>query len=115
MAIYINTLNGGSITIGSGGGTPEPTPHADTRFTLDGGTVETHNITGTIDDQWMIDNGYYIPYDDETGEGGYWEKTIVQADIGNTVTSIGDWVFFRSYLTNLTIPASVESIGEGAF
>ena len=57
MAVYINRLNGGSITIGSGGG--GSSGHADTRFTLQDGTEETHNITGTLDRQWLIDNGYF--------------------------------------------------------
>jgi hypothetical protein len=82
-------LNGGNITIGSsGGGSPEPTSHPETRFTLQGGTVETHNITGTIDQQWMIDNGYF----DEEQE--YWVKTITQVDIGNTVTNLGSRAFY---------------------
>lgn len=34
MAIIINTLNGGNITIGTGGGSSE---HPETRFTFSGG------------------------------------------------------------------------------
>ena len=55
MAIHINRLNGGDITVGTGGSVLDATK---TRFTLQDGTVETHNITGTLTDQWMIDNGY---------------------------------------------------------
>jgi hypothetical protein len=108
MAIHIDRLNGGNITVGSGGsGSSE---HAETRFTLEGGTVETHNITGTLDKQWMIDNGYFD--DDE----GTWSKTITQADIGNTVTSIGNAVFRGcSGLTSVTIGNSVMSIADSAF
>ena len=74
------------------------------------GTVETHNITGTLDQQWMIDNGYL----DENEP--VWLKTITQADIGNTVTSIGDYAFSDcSSLTNVTIGNGVESIGAYAF
>ena len=80
MAVNINKLNSGSITIGSS----SPAGHPETRFTLEGGTVETHDITGTLDRQWMIDNGYY------NGEDFYWNKTITKADIGNTVMSIGE-------------------------
>ena len=35
---------------------PGPVVHTETRFTLQDGTVETHNISGTLDRQWMIDN-----------------------------------------------------------
>lgn len=36
-------------------------------------------------------------------------------DIPDGVTSIGDWAFCISNLTGVTIPQSVESIGEGTF
>ena len=45
--MYINNLITGTMTLGSGGSTPSG--HAETRFTLEGGTVETYNITGTLD------------------------------------------------------------------
>ena len=84
-----------------------PVGHVETRFTLEGGTVETYNITGELDQQWMIDNGYY---DESNVE---WLKTITQADIGNTVTSIGNFTFDGcSELTSLTIPSSVMSIND---
>ena len=89
---------------------PGPTGHPETRFTLQNGDIETHNITGTLDRQQMIDNGYY------DGENYEWLKTITQADIGNTVTSIGNQVFQNcSELTSVTIPNSVTSIGDLAF
>lgn len=85
---------------------PTPAEHPETRFTLEGGTVETHNITGTLDLQWMIDNEYW-------NEG--WLKNITQADIGNTVTLI-DFAFAEcSSLTSVTIPDSVTSIGTSTF
>ena len=43
--LYIDQLTGGSIVVGSSGSSGHP----ETRFTLQGGTVETHNITGTLD------------------------------------------------------------------
>ena len=95
---------------------PGPAGHPETRFTLEDGTVETYNITGTLNEQWMADNGYYIPFDEETQDGGYWEKRITQADIGNTVTNIGNAVFaLCSGLTSVTFPSSVTSIGSAAF
>lgn len=60
--------------------------------------------------QWMIENGYN---DSET-----WIKPIIQADIGNTVTNIGEAAFADSNptsLTSVTIPSSVTSIGTQAF
>ena len=106
MAIHITRLNGGNIIIGSSGSSG----HAETRFTLQDGTVETYNITGSLDGQWMMNNGYF---DDETHE---WKKTITQADIGNTVTDIGANAFSRCRsLTGVTIPDSVTRIGDGAF
>ena len=107
MAIHITRLNGGNITIGSGGGSSE---HSDTRFTLEGGTVETHDITGTLDQQWMIDNGYWNEDDEE------WIKIITQADIGNTVTNIGYRALARAErMMSVTISNSVTSIGKFAF
>ena len=36
-----------------------PVSHPETRFTLQDGTVETYNIIGTLDQQWMIANGFW--------------------------------------------------------
>jgi hypothetical protein len=59
MAIHIHTLNGGDITITTGGSTPPPpTEHPETRFTLQDGTVEEYDIEGTLDFQWMADNEF---------------------------------------------------------
>ena len=46
--MYINNLVTGSLTLGSGGSTPIIDP-AKTRFTLQGGTVEEYEISGTLD------------------------------------------------------------------
>ena len=88
----------------------QPAGHPETRFILEGGTVETYNITGILNQQWMIVNGFF---DENTLE---WIKTITQADIGNTVTSIGASAFANCYeLTSVTIQDSVTSIGENVF
>lgn len=103
ITLTVDKLVGGSIVVGSSG-------HADTRFTLQGGTVETYDITGTLDQQWTSANGYF----DETEYS--WLKIITQADIGNTVTSIGESAFsFCTSLESITIPASVTSFGSGVF
>lgn len=67
MAVHINTLNGGNITITTG---PAIDP-AKTRFALQGGTVETYDITGTLDTWWMRQNGYF------DGENIDWIKRII--------------------------------------
>ncbi len=105
MAIHFGRLNSRDITVGTSGG---GSGHPETRFTLQDGTVETYNITGTLDFQWMIDNGYY-----DRDEIDDWIKFITQVDIGNTVTSIGYWAFGYCYkLTSVTIPNSITSIGN---
>ena len=84
--------------------------HPETRFTLADGTVETYDITGTLDRQWMNDNGFFDISNIK------WTKTITQVDIGNTVTSIGSFAFFHcSGLTSVTMPNSVTSIVDSAF
>jgi len=58
----------------------------------------------------MIQNGYY------DGNNWEWIKTIIQTDIGNTVTSIGDDAFRDcDSMTSVTIPSSVEYIEWEAF
>ena len=85
-----------------------PTPHAETRFTFQDGTVKPESITGPLDDQWMIANRYF--------DMGTWLKTIIRADIGNTVTSIGNEAFWECQgLTSVAIPDSVMSITYEAF
>ena len=107
IELNVTNLVGGNIVITTGGSAPAS--HPETRFTLQGGTVETYDITGTLDQQWMITNGYYNELEDA------WSKTITQIDIGNTVTSIGDNVFYAcSGLMNVTMP-NVTSIGEQTF
>ena len=68
----------------------------------------TLTISGTGD---MPDYYYYssIPW-------SYYWSDILEVDIANGVTSIGDGAFFRcSSLTSATIPSSVTSIGKYAF
>ena len=47
---------------------------------------------------------------------GAWNNMIDEVNIGNGVTSIGDYAFYYCYsLASVTIPNSVKSIGNGAF
>ena len=57
----------------------------------------------------MIDSGLY------DGNEWTWIKEPVTIDIGNTVTSIGEYAFADCSLTSVTIPNSVTSIGYYAF
>lgn len=99
--VNINILNAGNMTLTTG--------HPETRFTLEGGTVETYNITGTLDQQWMFDNGY-------SDNNWNWKKKVIEADIGNTVTRLGYAAFAGCMsLTSITISNSVTSIEGEAF
>ena len=90
-----------------GGSTPDP---AKTRFTIQGGPVREHNISGSLDRQWLDSNEYY------DGENSEWLVNILQVDIGNTVTSIGSQTFdMCGDLTSVTIPDTVTNIDMNAF
>jgi hypothetical protein len=132
MAIHINILNGGDITITTGGSTPsEPTAP-------NGKVLYKESANG----EWLqsdadIANGTFngfnekssavaviIPSKDAFGDdvtsigdeafSGCWGLTSVT--IPNSVTSIGSDAFsFCGGLTSVTIPDSVTSIGEDAF
>ena len=80
-----------------------PTGHAETRFTLEDGTVETYNIEGTLDSETLCYYGY-VPWDEESPK-------IIIADIGNTVTNFALGTFnYHSALTTVIIPSSITSI-----
>ena len=110
MAVTINVLNAGNMTLGS-------SEHSYTRFTFQDGTYEDCDINGTLDANWMINKGWM-----ETSATGMdspisgWSVTITDVDIGNTVTNVGDGAFYGcKSLVNATIPTSVTKIGGNAF
>ena len=100
MAVNINTLITGTMTLGTGGSTP--TGHSDTRVTYVSGhdpTSWSGEIEGELGDG-LIPNSEYI-------------ETV---DIGNRVTSLGMYAFgYKDTLISVTIPNSVTNIEDGAF
>ena len=70
IELNVTNLVGGNIVIttSSSGGDGETSSHSETRFTLQGGSVETYNIEGTLNRQWMVNNGYF---DDSEDDGQY--------------------------------------------
>ena len=76
-----------------------PFNHPETIATYQGGEISSYNISGDLKDT-SIQN----------------LNSVIQIEIGNTVTSIGYRAFAQcSSLTSITIGNSVTSIGEGAF
>ena len=71
------------------------------KLTLNDGSVVELEGSGELTNQ-MVSSRY--------------KDTLVSAEIGELCTSIDSSAFFRCfYLTNITIPDSINSIGDGAF
>ena len=104
MAVYINTLNGGNITIGAGGSSG----HADTWYKYANDTDwRTVSITGSISGDVME----WVPTTQIPDV-----SNVVALEIGTNVTTIGDYAFYYcSGLTSVTIGDSVTNIGSKAF
>ena len=104
--VTIGTLNGGNITITTGGseGGETPSGHSETRVTYspDGMTEETEwigEIGGELTDSSIPDI-----------------SSVETIDIGTSVEGIADVTFtYCELLTSVIIPNSVTSIGSGAF
>ena len=112
MAVHINTLNGGNITITTG-----PTTRAETRvwWSSDDSNYNDYLIEGTLDCPALIEKGL-MPEGSGTEFEPYWNNAPVKVEIGSAVTSIGENAFYGcSRLTSVTIPDSVTIIGDHAF
>ena len=103
--VSINTLNGGNITITTG--SSAPAGHADTWVKYDGETEWTPvSIKGSIyGDEDYEDSTTQIPN----------MRNVVELEIGTDVTSIGNYAFYWTGLTSVTIPSSVTNIGNQVF
>ena len=112
MAVHINTLNGGNITITTGS-----TTRAETRvwWSSDDSNYNDYLIEGTLDCPALIEKGL-MPEGSGTEFEPYWNNAPVKVEIGSAVTSIGENAFYGcSRLTSVTIPDSVTIIGDHAF
>ena len=111
--VIINRLNGGDITITTGGSTPsEPTaPNGKVLYKT------------SADGEWLqsdadITNGEFNGFNETDTEKERTVAVIIPSKdaSGNDVTSIGSSSFnYCTSLTNVTIPASVTNISEAAF
>lgn len=112
MAVYINTLIGGNITVGSSGGSPAPSGHADTWYKYSGDTEwRTVSISGTIEGSLDENTFTDIPTTQIPNV-----TNVVALEIGTDVTIIEQSAFINcSSLTSVTIPNSVTTIGASAF
>ena len=104
MAVYINTLNGGSITIGSGG-SPAPVANPKTVVTLTNGETKELDFVGDVSTNTWESVGLQYGEDRNTG---YEISSIV---LGTQVTSLGAYfVTGWSKLNSVIIPSTVTSI-----
>ena len=132
MAIHINTLNGGDITITAGGSTPvEPiAPNGKVLYktSADGEWLQSDAdiIDGTFNNFFGKESAVavVIPSKDANGndvtritDGVFWDCCgLTSVTIPDSVTYIGEEAFYGcSGLTSVTIPNSVTSIGGSSF
>ena len=111
MAIHITRLNGGDITIGSGGSAPATRTATRVWYGNDENVYTDYEIEGAI-------NG---SYNEMYGDDWYTDQipnvaSAKKIEIGSTVTSLGSRAFFQCQdLISISIPDTVTSIGSEAF
>ena len=120
MAVFINVLNGGNITIGaggSGGGGGGSSGHAATWIKFsENDSWHEYNIEGAMDCPALSSVGLMPEGSGEMGPPEWTTQPPYAVEIGTDVTSIGASVFYDcSGLTSVTIPDSVTNIGASAF
>lgn len=66
---------------------------------------------------YITGTGAMYDYVDDYPEWYYeYADDITDVEIGEGVTSIGEWAFFEMYnVSNIVLPTTLETIGEGAF
>ena len=125
--VTIGTLNGGNITIttgGSGGGeTPVPVGREITRAWWSDDESDYSDLSsdnGTFDSSCWQDNTscIKIEFGNDVRIIGDWlfEGTDLESVVfGNNIQSIGDGAFFGTPISEITLPNSVTQIGGSAF
>ena len=90
----------------------KPAGNPKTKITFTDGDVEEYNWSGEITQQMMVDAGLL---DNNNPDIPTWIKKPQTVEIGTNVTSIGKQAFFYcTWMTGMTIPSSVTSIGMWA-
>ena len=101
----------------------EKPSHPETIVEYADGSIDSFNIEGELGNESIPDTDSVVKVDIGTavtsiGEGAfaYYYSWLTSITIPEGVTSIGDMAFYDcERLTSITIPDSVTSIGEGAF
>ena len=105
MAVTINTLNAGNMTV-------TLQSSANVVFTFTDDSTQEFTLNGTLDQAWLVENG--LCTNDMSIQ---WVKQPLTVVIGAGVTGIGDDAFYEcSSLTSVDMSESdVTIIGERAF
>lgn len=109
--VTIGTLNGGNITITSGGSTPATRTATRVWYGNDESVYTEYEISGSIYSPGKNEDDDILPTEQIPNV-----TSAKKIEIGTSVTNIGYGAFCACVsLINLTIPNSVTSIGNYAF